>query len=67
MQMYKPLPFAVRLDSTKVKLLEVTFSRTLWSLLQDNTVAEDRFLLPQKSVTLLPSSYVCISVTEGKT
>ena len=62
-QTYKPLPFAVRLDNTKVELLEVMFARSLSSLLQDNTVAEDRLLFPQVRVTLLPSSNVCKSIT----
>ena len=63
-QTYNPLPFAARLGRTKVKLLDVLFRRALWSLLQVNTVAEDKFLFPQVRLTVLPSSNVCISVTE---
>lgn len=65
-QTYKPLPFAVRLDSTKVELLEVMFTRSLSSLLQDNIVAEDRLRSPQVRVILLPSSNVCKSITKDE-
>ena len=63
MQTYKPLSSAAIFDSTKVELLEVMFTRTFSSLLQDSRVEEDRFPFPQQSVTLLPSSNVLISVT----
>ena len=55
-QTYNPLPFAARLGRTKVKLLDVLF--------RVNTVAEDKFLFPQVRLAVLPSSNVCISVTE---